>query len=70
VGRRADAARHRRALRAVVKEFTPAMVKAVFDELACRPAEERHFTVGIYDDVTHLSLKWDPNFTHRGRRRV
>jgi pyruvate-ferredoxin/flavodoxin oxidoreductase len=43
------------------KEFTPAMVKAVFDELK---AEEprRHFTVGITDDVTHLSLKWDDQF--------
>ena len=37
------------------KEFTPAMVVAVFDEL--RHAEpRRHFTVGITDDVTHLSL--------------
>jgi pyruvate-ferredoxin/flavodoxin oxidoreductase len=37
------------------KEFTPACVKAVFDE--CLLAEaKRHFTVGIVDDVTHLSL--------------
>ena len=43
------------------KEFTPAMVKAVFDELgAAKP--RRHFTVGIVDDVTHLSLPWDPSF--------
>jgi pyruvate-ferredoxin/flavodoxin oxidoreductase len=43
------------------KEFTPAMVKAVFDELGkARP--KRHFTVGINDDVTHLSLKVDPTF--------
>ncbi len=43
------------------KEFTPAMVKAVFDELGkARP--KRHFTVGINDDVSHLSLKWDPAF--------
>jgi len=40
------------------KEFTPAMVKAVFEELA-RPAPKRHFTLGIVDDVTHLSLPWD-----------
>ena len=41
------------------KDFTPAMVKGVFDELAkAKPA--RVFTVGIVDDVTHLSLKWDP----------
>ena len=43
------------------KEFTPAMVKAVLDELgAAKP--RRHFTVGIVDDVTHLSLPWDPSF--------
>ena len=43
------------------KEFTPAMVKGVFDELAIdRP--KRHFTVGIYDDVTHLSLAADNDF--------
>ncbi len=43
------------------KEFTPAMVKAVFDELA-RPRPKRHFTVGINDDVTHTSLKVDTTF--------
>ena len=37
------------------KEFTPAMVKAVFDELK-KPEPKRRFTVGITDDVTHLSL--------------
>jgi pyruvate-ferredoxin/flavodoxin oxidoreductase len=37
------------------KEFTPTMVKAVYDELA-REAPKRRFTVGIVDDVTHLSL--------------
>ena len=43
------------------KEFTPAMVKAVFDELnAAKP--KNHFTVGIIDDVTHTSLKYDPEF--------
>jgi pyruvate-ferredoxin/flavodoxin oxidoreductase len=40
------------------KEFTPAMVKAVFDELA-QPRPKTHFTVGIVDDVTHLSLAYD-----------
>ncbi len=40
------------------KEFTPAMVVAVLDDLATgRPRPE--FTVGIVDDVTHLSLPWD-----------
>ncbi len=37
------------------KEFTPAMVKRVFDELALS-SPKRHFTVGIVDDVTHESL--------------
>jgi pyruvate-ferredoxin/flavodoxin oxidoreductase len=40
------------------KEFTPAMVVGVFDELS-RPQPRRHFTVGIIDDVTHLSLDYD-----------
>lgn len=44
------------------KEFTPAMVKAVFDELE-RSRPRQHFTVGILDDVTHLSLDVDPSFT-------
>jgi pyruvate-ferredoxin/flavodoxin oxidoreductase len=43
------------------KEFTPAMVKAVFDELS-RPAPKNHFTVGIMDDVSHTSLSYDPDF--------
>jgi pyruvate-ferredoxin/flavodoxin oxidoreductase len=43
------------------KEFTPAMVKAVFDELA-RARPKNHFTVGIVDDVTHLSLDVDASF--------
>jgi len=44
------------------KEFTPAMVKAVFDELA-KPQPKNHFTVGIVDDVTHTSLDVDPDFS-------
>ncbi|MGB3224189.1 MAG: pyruvate:ferredoxin (flavodoxin) oxidoreductase, partial [Desulforhopalus sp.] len=43
------------------KEFTPAMVKAVFDELA-GDTPLPHFTVGIEDDVTGLSLKYDRDF--------
>ena len=43
------------------KEFTPAMIKAVFDEMA-RSQPRRHFTIGIQDDVTHLSLAYDPDF--------
>ena len=50
------------------KDFTPAMVKAVFDELARRDAAGRcaarnGFTVGIDDDVSHTSLAVDPGFT-------
>ena len=41
------------------KEFTPAMVKAVFDNLA-EPEPKNHFTVGIHDDVSHTSLDFDP----------
>ncbi len=41
------------------KEFTPAMAMAVFAELG-RPAPRRRFTVGINDDVTGLSLPFDP----------
>ncbi len=43
------------------KEFTPAMVKAVFDELA-KPSPKNHFTVGIQDDVTFTSLDYDERF--------
>ncbi|MBI5444959.1 MAG: pyruvate:ferredoxin (flavodoxin) oxidoreductase [Deltaproteobacteria bacterium] len=43
------------------KEFNPSMVKAIFEELA-KAAPKPHFTVGIEDDVTHLSLPCDPTF--------
>ncbi|ACK69708.1 pyruvate flavodoxin/ferredoxin oxidoreductase domain protein [Gloeothece citriformis PCC 7424] len=44
------------------KEFTPAMIKGVFDNLkADRP--KNHFTVGIHDDVSHTSLPYDPSFS-------
>jgi pyruvate-ferredoxin/flavodoxin oxidoreductase len=55
------------------KEFTPAMARAVFDELASAQSHDlehvhrdldvrphRHFTVGIDDDVSHTSLAYDP----------
>jgi pyruvate-ferredoxin/flavodoxin oxidoreductase len=43
------------------KEMTPSMIKPIFEELAAtRP--KRHFTVGIYDDVTNLSLPIDSGF--------
>ncbi len=44
------------------KEFTPAMVKGVFDEMASDKPRS-HFTVGIVDDVTNSSIEWDPQFT-------
>jgi pyruvate-ferredoxin/flavodoxin oxidoreductase len=44
------------------KEFTPAMVKAVFDEML-KDKPRNHFTVGIEDDVTHTSLEYDPAFS-------
>ncbi|MEE4659123.1 MAG: pyruvate:ferredoxin (flavodoxin) oxidoreductase [Halieaceae bacterium] len=43
------------------KEFTPGMVAAVFEALASE-APPRQFTVGIRDDVSHLSLDWDESF--------
>jgi pyruvate-ferredoxin/flavodoxin oxidoreductase len=51
------------------KEFTPAMVKAVYDELA-KDAPKKHFTVGINDDVTRLSLDYDPAFSTEGEGTV
>jgi pyruvate-ferredoxin/flavodoxin oxidoreductase len=47
------------------KEFDPPMAKAVFDELA-KETPKRHFTVGITDDVTHLSLPVDRSFATEG----
>jgi pyruvate-ferredoxin/flavodoxin oxidoreductase len=47
------------------KEFTPAMVRAVYDELD-KPNSKRHFTVGIHDDVTHLSIDYDESFQIEG----
>jgi pyruvate-ferredoxin/flavodoxin oxidoreductase len=44
------------------KEFTPAMVKAVYDNL--KQAEPKdHFTIGIQDDVNHTSLDYDAAFS-------
>lgn len=44
------------------KEFTPAMVKGIFDELG-KAQPKNHFTVGIHDDVSHNSLDYNPAFT-------
>lgn len=43
------------------KEFTPAMVKGVFDELK-KNSPLNHFTIGINDDVTSTSLSYDHEF--------
>ncbi len=43
------------------KEFTPAMVKGIFDEMK-KKNPKNHFTVGINDDVTHTSIAYDPSF--------
>ena len=43
------------------KEFTPGMIKAVFDELN-QTSPKNQFTIGIQDDVTQTSLSWDAHF--------
>jgi pyruvate-ferredoxin/flavodoxin oxidoreductase len=43
------------------KEFTPAMVKGIFDEME-KTDPKNHFTIGITDDVTSTSLTYDPTF--------
>jgi len=44
------------------KEFTPAMVQGIYDELG-KTEPKNHFTIGITDDVTHTSLTYDPAFS-------
>ncbi|HEV8138887.1 MAG TPA: pyruvate:ferredoxin (flavodoxin) oxidoreductase [Pyrinomonadaceae bacterium] len=51
------------------KEFTPAMVKSVFEEMS-RDDPKNHFSVGITDDVTFNSLPFDPNFTTEANNQV
>ena len=43
------------------KEFTPAMVKAIFDELKTTVPKNK-FTIGINDDLGHTSLEWDERY--------
>jgi pyruvate-ferredoxin/flavodoxin oxidoreductase len=43
------------------KEFTPGMIKAIFDELN-KAQPKNHFTIGIHDDVSNSSLEWDSRF--------
>ncbi|MBN2257726.1 MAG: pyruvate:ferredoxin (flavodoxin) oxidoreductase [Anaerolineaceae bacterium] len=44
------------------KEFTPGMAKAVFDEMS-KGSPKKHFTVGILDDVSSLSLDYDDSYS-------
>lgn len=44
------------------KEFSPAMVKGLFDELE-KDNPKNHFTLGIYDDVSQTSIDYDPAFS-------
>jgi pyruvate-ferredoxin/flavodoxin oxidoreductase len=44
------------------KEFTPAMIKGVYDNLK-KDKPKNHFTVGIEDDVTDTSIEFDPSFS-------
>ena len=44
------------------KEFTPAMIQGVFDNLA-QDKPKNHFTIGINDDLTHTSLEYNPDFS-------
>jgi pyruvate-ferredoxin/flavodoxin oxidoreductase len=43
------------------KEFTPAMIRGIFEEMK-KTEPKNHFTIGIVDDVTHTSLNYDPAF--------
>lgn len=58
------------------KEFTPAMVKAVFDNLLLdgfqhnQKEPKNHFTIGIDDDVTHTSLPYDATFSIEPKKTV
>jgi pyruvate-ferredoxin/flavodoxin oxidoreductase len=44
------------------REFTPAMIKSIFDEMR-KEEPKRRFTVGINDDVSHTSISYDPSFS-------
>lgn len=51
------------------KEFTPGMVKAVFDELKVEKPKNG-FTIGIHDDLSHTSLAWDEGFRTDASRKA
>ena len=44
------------------KEFTPAMIKGIFDEMK-KKEPKNHFTIGINDDLSKTSLDYDESFT-------
>jgi len=44
------------------KEFTPAMIKSIYDEMK-KEKPKNHFTIGIIDDVTNTSLEYNPEFS-------
>jgi len=48
------------------KEFTPAMIKAIYDELK-KDKPKNHFTIGINEDVTNSSLDYDRSFSTEGK---
>ncbi|MGI6250949.1 MAG: pyruvate:ferredoxin (flavodoxin) oxidoreductase [Anaerolineaceae bacterium] len=48
------------------KEFTPAMIKGIYDELG-KDEPKAQFTIGIIDDVTYTSIDYDPNFEILGK---
>ena len=47
------------------KEFTPAMIKGVYDEMK-KENPKNYFSVGIKDDVTNNSIEYDPDFSTGG----
>jgi pyruvate-ferredoxin/flavodoxin oxidoreductase len=47
------------------KEFNPAMIKGIFDEMTAEKPKN-HFTIGINDDVSGSSLDYDPDFDIEG----
>jgi pyruvate-ferredoxin/flavodoxin oxidoreductase len=51
------------------KEFTPAMVKGVFDEMG-NDKPKNHFVVGINDDVSKNSIAYDPNYSIEAKEMV
>ena len=51
------------------KEFTPAMVAGVLESLKLEEPKN-HFTVGIFDDLTHSSISWDDSFSPDAAKNV